>query len=472
MNKFQKFSAAATAMLLVIVVLFTSCKKDFENPPASQDPAIVANTSLAAFKALHVSSGSYETISTDLIISGVVVADDRSGNLYKTLYIEDSTGGLGISLDANNLFGTYPVGRRVVIKAKGLTLSDYHNTMLLGMKTVIGGIPSVEAIPSGLIGNYIIGGSLNNPVVPHVVTSADLTIPGSQPWLNVNIGRLIQLNNYEFRALDTAATYADTSYYKNSLDRYINLGCAAGTSLDIDVRSSGYSNFASQLTPKGNGTIIGIYAPYNTTKQMIIRDPSDVRFTGTRCGAVAGTQLISENFESQTVNTNIAITGWVNAAEVGGVLYQSKTFSGNKYANITAFGTTQNVVTSWLVTKAINVTGFTTKTLSFNTNQGFTGTGNALAAPLKVMISTNYTGSLTPWTATWTDITPSVSLSPGAATGYPASFTPSGNINLVPFLGANTTFYIAFKYDGADPAGTATDKTSTWEIDDVTVTAN
>ena len=31
------------------------------------------------------------------------------------------------------------------------------------------------------------------------------------------------------------------------------------------------------------------------------------------------------------------------------------------------------------------------------------------------------------------------------------------------------TIYIAFMYDGADPTGTASDKTSTWEIDDVKV---
>lgn len=468
MNKFQKLSATLAAAALVVTVVFTSCKKDFDQPPVQTDPAIVANITVKDLKAKHVSSGSYETITTDLVISGVVVADDKSGNLYKTIYIEDSTGGLGISLDANNLYGTYPVGRRVFIKCNGLTLSDYHNTMLMGVKANINGAPSVEAIPAALISTYVIGGTLNNPVVPHVVTSADLNIPGSNPWLNRYIGTLIQLDNYEFKASDTAQTYADTSYYKNSLDRYINMGCSAAGSLDVDVRSSGYANFAAQLTPKGNGSIIGIYAPYNTTKQMIIRDPSDVRFTNTRCGAIAGTQILNENFESQTVNSNIAITGWNNIAETGGIFYQAKTFNGTKYANITAFGTNQSVVTSWLITKQLNTSGYTTRVLNFATNQGFIGTGGALAAPLKVMYSTNYTGTGSPSAATWTDITGLAALSPGAASGYPASFTLSGNITIP----AAPSIYIAFKYDGADPAGTGTDKTSTWEIDDVSVTVN
>jgi len=32
--------------------------------------------------------------------------------------------------------------------------------------------------------------------------------------------------------------------------------------------------------------------------------------------------------------------------------------------------------------------------------------------------------------------------------------------------------YVAFKYEGDDPAGTASDKTSAWEIDNIRVLGN
>ena len=285
MNKFQKFSSAITAMVLVIAISLSSCKKNFDQPPYQTDPALVANTSLATLKALHTSPGAYDLVTTDIIISGVVIADDRSGNLYKQIFIRDSTGALQIDMDASNLYGTFPVGRKVFIKCKGLTISDYKGTPQLGVKAVIAGIPSILGIPANLIGNYVYGGTLNNPADPIPVTAAQL----GTSMTNRYLGELIQLSGYEFQVIDTSKIYSDTSAYKNTVDLYIR-NCASTTLLD--VRTSGYSNFAGIKVPKGNGTINSIYTIYNsgTTiyKQLYIRDTSDVQFTNTRCGGSGG----------------------------------------------------------------------------------------------------------------------------------------------------------------------------------------
>ncbi|HQR02344.1 MAG TPA: DUF5689 domain-containing protein, partial [Ferruginibacter sp.] len=158
MNKILNLSTAL--MLVIFAGMFSACKKSFDNPPGPADPAIVANISIKDLKALHTGSGAYTMITSDYVISGVVVADDKSGNLYKQLYIQDETGALQILLDATNLYGTYPVGRRIFIKCNGLCLSDYNNLMALGVKATVGGLPSQEGIPGNLISNYVIGGSL------------------------------------------------------------------------------------------------------------------------------------------------------------------------------------------------------------------------------------------------------------------------------------------------------------------------
>ena len=85
-------------------------------------------------------------------------------------------------------------------------------------------------------------------------------------------------------------------------------------------------------------------------------------------------------------------------------------------------------------------------------------------------VSTNYTGTGNPWAAgvVWNDMTSQAILSPGSTTSsFPSSFTNSGNISLNAYSG---TIYVAFRYEGADPAGTASDKTSAWEVDDIKVT--
>jgi hypothetical protein len=57
MNKIVKLLMAV--IIIAASGTLSSCKKTFDNPPGPADPAIVANTSVAALKALHTSSGAY-----------------------------------------------------------------------------------------------------------------------------------------------------------------------------------------------------------------------------------------------------------------------------------------------------------------------------------------------------------------------------------------------------------------------------
>jgi hypothetical protein len=466
MNKILKLMTAV--ILVATTFTFSACKKNFDNPPGAADPAIVANTSIKSLKATHTSAGAYDIINNDLIISGTVVADDKSGNFYKQLFIQDSTGGLQIQLDANSLYGTFPVGRKVFIKCKGLCISDYNGTMQLGVKATVGGSPSLEGIPANLISQYVIGGSLNNPVVPQMVTLSQLTTNMQDKYL----GSLIQLDGFAFANLN--ATYSDTSAYKNT----VNLDIKNCTNQTVIVRTSAYSNFAAQKVAQGRGTIYAIYTTFGSTKQLIIRDTADVKFNDPYACALPPGTLLFEDFENQTTTTTFPYTittipGWMNAAQNASELWTSRIFSNNKYAYMSGFGSNQSAVTTWLVTKGVALTG-TTKTLTFRTIQGFiltsTPGGTNVEAALKVLVSTNYTGTGNPWApgVVWTDLTSQAILSPGSTTSsFPSGFTNSGNINLNSYTG---TIYVAFRYEGADPAGTASDKTSAWEVDDIKIT--
>jgi hypothetical protein len=448
MKKFLKLYFTMITAVLAIASI-SSCNKTFDTPPGPVDPNLVANTSVAALKAMHTASGAFNVITTDIIISGTVVADDKSGNLYKQLFIEDGTGGLQILLDATNLYTAYPVGRKIWIKCNGLCISDYNGTMELGVKATVAGAPSLEAIPATLISNYVIGGSLNNPVTPHVVTLSQLTTGMQDRYL----GTLIQLDGYAFD--DLSATYADTSAYKNTVNLNIK-NCSGST---VIVRTSGYANFAGQRVAQGRGSIYAIYTTYGTTKQLIIRDPSDVKFTDPwACPLPPGTVFL-EDFNSIGANNGVlTLPNWKNVGEVGGVQYQNAVFGSTKCAKISAFSTGANPVTSWLITPQISLTGTTAPKLTFLLAAGYAFG----ACPFSVLVSTNYNGSNTPSTSTWTQVYTTTATTP--TTGY-GTLASVGNINLSAYIGQ--TIYIAFKYDGGDPT-----KTTTYEFDDVKVTAN
>ena len=478
MINFFKTSLTAILLTIAVITVSSSCKKSFDAPPGEAAPVnLTANYTIAQLKARHTVSGSIDLISnaTDLLIRGIVIADDKSGNFYKTIVIQDATGGISVSIDGTNLYNSFPIGREVFIKLNGLYISDYNSMPQLGAGIQTGSALTLTDISSANLSKYVTKGTLNNVVVPADVTAAALTTSMQDRYQNT----LIRLSNMEFASVDTSKTYASAGVSSPSAASFKLYSCASTTS-SIELRTSNYANFAAMPLGKRNGTITGIFSLYRTTKQFAIRDTTDVKFYDPRCGSVLppppppiGTILLSENFESQTVPTAapynpVSITGWNNLIETGTAKIEARSFGTpvNKYAQIIAFGSGNALSRTWLATKAINLATYTTKTLTFDTKAGFHN-----GATLKVLVSTDYTGTGNPWasTVTWTDITATATLSPGLATGYPANYTSSGNVSLNGYTG---TIYIAFRYDGTDPAGNASDKTSTWQLDNIIVTGN
>ena len=263
--------------LSILATVFNGCvKTDIDEPPYNTNyPSYNANFSIKDLKAMHTLDG-FEEITEDILLKAVVVADDRTGNFYKTLVIQDSTAGIDLRINATNLFNTLPVGRRVYIKAKGLTIGDYNGNFQLGAGTYKDdeGRDALSSIEEPEIDKYIIKGEFNVPVVPAVRTLSELTAADENT--------LIQLNGMEVADADLGKTYAD--YQVNSNRTFKD--CSNKT---VVVRTSGYSTFALNTLPEGNGTMLAIYTVFGTTKQLIIRDTADIKFTGARCGGGGST---------------------------------------------------------------------------------------------------------------------------------------------------------------------------------------
>ncbi len=279
-NKSLTWLCFTIAVVAACVVSF-SCNKKFDEPPTSVAVNLVANTSIAQLKLLH-SAGGMEQVSDSDVISGVVVADDKSGNFYKQIVIEDSTGGIMVALNGYDLYTTYPIGCRVAVKAKGLYLGDYDGWVELGggIGTSSSGAPEVTGLASALFSQYIVAGTLGNVVVPHVVTVSQLSTNVQDPYQST----LVQLDNFQFASTDTGKTYATAGTSPAS----VGFNLQDCSSDNITLYNSGYATFASLIVPSGNGVLTGIYVPYNSTKQIEIRDTSDVQFTGTRCNGGGG----------------------------------------------------------------------------------------------------------------------------------------------------------------------------------------
>jgi hypothetical protein len=278
----MKFSTnTIKTFFFAFTVLFTAAScvdQDFDAPPAGGfDPNLATNATIADLKALHV-PGDYVEITDDLVIDALVISSDEAGNFFKQLVIQDETGGIEIRIDVANLHNEFPVGRKIYLKAKGLWISDYNGLIQLGAGEGVDddGDPELIRIPQTLVDNFFVKATFGNPVIPKIKTIDELTL--------ADVSTLIQFDGVQFINADAGEIYADSALTKNMEVE----DCADNT---LILRNSGFADFRAQLTPTGNGTLVGILGVFRDDYQFMIRDLADVNMTGDRCGGGGGGSL-------------------------------------------------------------------------------------------------------------------------------------------------------------------------------------
>ncbi len=319
----------ATAAL---TVQLSSCMKHkIDTPPDMRhyDPALPITHTLTELKAMNgfydfKTGGDTTLITEDITIAGIVTADDRTGNFYKRIVIEDSTGAIAVLLDAYNLYNDYPEGRRVYIKCKDLYLG-YD-----GGLPVIGYTPapqlSLTGIPAVRIQDHVVKGSTGHHIegAPYSLTQ----IADADPAL---YNRLITITEAEFT--DTGVSYTQPNATTN---REIS-NC---TGSKLAVRSSNYASFAGAVLPAGKGTITGIYTVYTSavsggrTPQLVIRSTNDVQFHDPRCHAGAAPIIPLVTIDSIRRLANPVGTVSLDNYKISGVVISDRRFKNTDARNM------------------------------------------------------------------------------------------------------------------------------------------
>ena len=267
-------------IVMLGVFVFSSCVDDkFDEPDFPfTDPEIAVNSNIRQIKDLLGGNTNYE-ITDDLVFSAVVIANDSLGNFYKKIVVQDSTAGIEILIDGRNLYGKFPVGRRVFVKAKGLVLARNKGLIQLGWTLSDGDLISIL---SKDVDKYVIGGSLKNFVQPKEMNICDFG--------EYDISTLIKFNNVQFDKGELNKTFADGAN-KSDKSRTL-LDCAKN---QFVIRTSGYAEFASDTLPAGNGSLVCVLGIYKYDDQAYeckrfqgaLRSLDDIIFGKERCGGGA-----------------------------------------------------------------------------------------------------------------------------------------------------------------------------------------
>ena len=417
--------------LLALLFSFTSClDEDFDQPPTGgEDPNITVTTTIAELKAMHTPGGK-EVIQEDLVIKGIVIADDASGNWYRTFVIQDETGGIEILTELRDSYVYYPRGREVYIKCKGLVMGDYNNLIQLGGFIAQDGTlgPVVE------VSDFIIKGLKKDLPAPKVRKMDELSL--------ADVSTLVTLEGVQFSSADIGATFADV-VNQYALNRYLQ-DCELQ---EVIVRTSGYADFAGAAVPGGNGNFTGVLSVYRNDFQFLIRDLNDLALNGTRCDDGTNPCLnanpvtvtgVDEDFESGTNNNPVQLYGWTNIVVKGSRSWQFKEFSGNVYVQATAYNDAAAEMETWLVSPLIELTE--PQVLTFETAKAFY-THNGLSA----WISFDFVCD--PLSATWQPLDADLAGQNDADNEW----VPSGDVDLSSLVGQK--FAIGFKYVGSGTSG-------------------
>ena len=113
-------------------------------------------------------------IEDGIIIGGQVISEDRSGNIYKSIYIQDATGAIEVKIGKNSLYNDYKLGQWVYVKCSGLTLGAYNGMIQLGYEDASGEYETSYLDVQYIIDTHIFRGELDTPLDPKKVAESDL----------------------------------------------------------------------------------------------------------------------------------------------------------------------------------------------------------------------------------------------------------------------------------------------------------
>ncbi|MFL9834718.1 DUF5689 domain-containing protein [Chryseobacterium terrae] len=368
-------------------------------------------------------------ITSDFVLKAKVIANDKSGNLFKYIYVEDATGGIRINIDKADMFNDprFAVGKEVYVKLKNLYVGAVSGEIQLG-------IPfngAVGRIAEADVYKYF----FDSKKAITAVTSTERTIT---QFSMADVGRWVKIKNLQFIAGDLEKVYASGQVTNRTLE-----DCSGNK---VILRTSNFADFAGQVIESGKGDVYGILSVFNGTYQLWITDVLGADLDDPRCDGSIYTPLpvlysdgfAAGGFSSDWTTVNVAgAQVWTTSNQGNGTNY---------YAVMNGFASGNNVNEDWLISKSVSLVGKTKAAVSFISDLRYPGN------VLQVYATENYTGN--PATTTWVAL-PATLDTNNAGFG---DWVSSGNVDLAAFLGKNVR--IAFKYTSTSSAA------ATWEIDD------
>ena len=129
---------------------------------------------IAEIKEMYRAKGKFN-VSEKIYVKGQVISSDSTGNFYKSLYLQDETGGIELRLGKYNLCNEYKQNQWIYVSLNDLTIGAYNGSIQIGFKDESGKYETSYIEVQRLIDTHVFKGLMGDAVIPETVTSADFT---------------------------------------------------------------------------------------------------------------------------------------------------------------------------------------------------------------------------------------------------------------------------------------------------------
>ncbi|MDE6392554.1 MAG: hypothetical protein K2L59_04720 [Muribaculaceae bacterium] len=326
-------------------LVFGGCQADMDTPELEiPTSALEANMTIldlkTAYEGQSVPVGylpGTETYDADgnvtggehVIIKGRVISSDASGNIYKSLVLQDETAALAFSLNQSSMYVDYRLGQEVLVDMTGLNIGYYRGLQQVGAPgEPYSGEPQLGFMAYDYWLAHSERNGLPDPDCAYIRYGKD-DVPADKmhcfvfnSFDEVNSllltsmqSQLVEFRNVRFEGAGEL-NYSD---YQESANR---------TLIDVNnqtltVRNSGYSNFYNNILPEGTGRVRGILSYYGDAWQLVLRDLADVQIT--EDGAKDRPYTVGQALNPE----NQGMSGWVTGYIVGSIKAGVSTVTSN-----------------------------------------------------------------------------------------------------------------------------------------------
>lgn len=253
------------AVLLAAALLLTGCQK-FAEPEPFEPVEMTPTHTLAQFKALYRGEP-LEITDENIVISGKVISTDQTGNVYRSLYIEDESAGLEVKIGKTGLYNDYKRGQTIYIKPRYLCLGAYGESVQLGAVSNEEKYETAYIDVQELINRTIFRGAIGDTLIPTEISSASM-INDSYTC------RIVKLKDATYQGgQDGLKTWAVKQDASLGIEAAYGQQTFRVDGKDVVVRTSGYAAFANvevgmEIGQKCNLT--GILTRYRSTYQLLL----------------------------------------------------------------------------------------------------------------------------------------------------------------------------------------------------------